>query len=186
MRLGWDLTLGLVIIISIISTFLWVTPAQAVTITDLGLNCAGAAVGGIITNVSCLGQGLFLDARVTGWPANGDPLDAAPVGRFALTVDEALIGEEIRTLPTQLGPCFLCSDPPFFTGLGMGWRLPLDALCAEGCVGDGLASLDFVGGRDPSIAFTLDVPTPEPTTLLLFGTTVAGLGVSAWRRRCWA
>jgi len=120
MRLGWDLTLGLVIIISIISTFRWVTPAQAVTITDLGLNCAGAAVGGIITNVSCLGQGLFLDARVTGWPANGDPLDAAPVGRFALTLDEALIGEEIRTLPTQLGPCFLCSDPPFFTGLGMG------------------------------------------------------------------
>jgi hypothetical protein len=26
-------------------------------------------------------------------------------------------------------------------------------------------------------------PTPEPVTLLLFGTTAAGLGVSAWRRR---
>jgi hypothetical protein len=26
-------------------------------------------------------------------------------------------------------------------------------------------------------------PTPEPTTLLLFGTTMAGLGLARWRRR---
>ncbi|MEK8036640.1 MAG: hypothetical protein AAB226_07880 [candidate division NC10 bacterium] len=37
--------------------------------------------------------------------------------------------------------------------------------------------MDFVGGLDPP------VPVPEPTTFLLWGTTVAGLGLIRWRRR---
>jgi hypothetical protein len=29
----------------------------------------------------------------------------------------------------------------------------------------------------------LDLATPEPTTLLLFGTTAAGLGLARWRQK---
>jgi PEP-CTERM motif len=32
----------------------------------------------------------------------------------------------------------------------------------------------------------LSEPTPEPTTLFLFGTVATGLGIAAWRRRCHA
>ncbi len=60
---------------------------------------------------------------------------------------------------------------------------PLDTICNPGCTGDGLASLNLIGGSDPSIAFTLDVPTPEPTTLLFFATMAPGLLIAAWRRR---
>ena len=162
----------------ILALLLLAAPAEAVQITDLRLNCAGLDIfGGIVHNVSCEGQGLFLDAVVTGFPVS-----SSPVVRFALALDGAEIASETRTLPADLGPI-----PGFpgehYTGLGMGWRLPLDTICNLGCTGDGLASLNLIGGSDPSIAFTLDVPTPEPTTLLFFATMAPGLLIAAWRRR---
>jgi hypothetical protein len=37
-----------------------------------------------------------------------------------------------------------------------------------------------------TLLFTPDIdlaPIPEPATLLLFGTTAAGIGIARWRRR---
>lgn len=155
------------------------TPAQAVQITDLRLLCGGREVRGVITSVACGGGGLWLDALATGFP-----VAEAPVVRFALTLDGVLIGEETRTLPTDLGPILQAGNPtgsglPHYTGLGMGWALPLP--CGAGCTGSAVASIGLVGGSDPEVAFELDVPTPEPTTLLLVGSSFTVLGW--WLRR---
>ena len=47
-----------------------------------------------------------------------------------------------------------------------------------------LTTLDgatFLNGR--TFAFDLLQPAPEPTTLLLFGTTAAALGMARWRQK---
>ena len=147
-------------------------------ISDLRLLCGGTPVSGVVTNVRCDGDGLLFDAVATGWPVAD-----APIVRFALTLYGVLAGERVLTLPSgDLGPIPGSTDGQHYTGLGLGWRLPLDEFCHEGCVAKAVASIDLVGGSDPSIAFTLEVPTPEPATLLLFGTTAAGLGITVARR----
>ena len=58
---------------------------------------------------------------------------------------------------------------------------PLDGwlrISEIGNFGDGRLEVDFVGGLDPAA-----LATPEPTTLLLWGTTAAGLVFARWRRR---
>jgi hypothetical protein len=43
---------------------------------------------------------------------------------------------------------------------------------------------DFTGTMTPLITEVSDLAAiPEPTTLLLFGTTLAGVGLAQWRRR---
>lgn len=158
---------------------LFTTPAQAVQISGLALNCAGAwlAPGAPITSTGCGGQGLWLDAVVTGFP-----VPTPPIFRFALTVDGRLLGEAVRTLPVALPPCPGCQYGPE-SGFGIGWRLPLDDLCREGCTGAAVASLALIGGSDPDVAFALDVPTPEPATLLLVGSALTWIGWRLRRRR---
>lgn len=46
--------------------------------------------------------------------------------------------------------------------------------------------VNLTGSTDNSISdvqITFLSPTPEPATLLLFGTTAAGLGLARWRQR---
>lgn len=157
---------------ALLLALLLAAPAEAVQITDLRLNCAGTWLepGATVTNASCGGQGLWLDARVSGFPVAVDP-----VMRFALTVDGQLLGEDIRTLPAHLGPIYGTPWMEYDTA-GMGWRLPLH--CDQGCTGQAVASFAILGGEDPDVPFTLDVPTPEPTTLLLLGTALVALGVA--------
>lgn len=150
-------------------------PAAAVQIDELALNCAGTFLGpgAVVDNVGCQGQGLYFIARLSGWP-----VPEAPVIQFRLLVDGVEAGGELRTLPGgDLGPVFGSTDNQHYTGLGVGWRLPLDALCQEGCVARAVASLELIGGEAQEVAFALNVPTPEPTTLLLLATTGAGLGL---------
>ena len=156
-------------------------PAAAGQITDLALNCAGVwlELGVTVTNVICFGEGLFLDARV--FPASTTlptPL------RFMLSLDGAFAGERLLDLPAliDLPPCPGC-DGGRYTGFGVGWRLPLDDFCHEGCTAAAVAGLAVLGGEASEVAFALDVPTPEPATLLLLATTAAGPGLVRWYRR---
>jgi len=106
-------------------------PAEAVQITDLRLNCAGVDIfGGTVHNVSCQGEGLFLDAVVRGFP-----VATAPVVRFALALDGVEIASDTRTLQADLGPIFGSNTGEHYTAEGMGWRLPLDSICNPGCTG---------------------------------------------------
>jgi hypothetical protein len=147
------------------------TPAHALQITDLRLNCDGVwlAPGVTLTNTSCQGQGVWLDAIVGPFPV------PAPVTiRFALTLDGVLAGEEFRVLEN------IDAGAPY-TALGMGWRLPLDGCCVGQLV-HALASLEIIGGPDPGVEFTLAVPTPEPMTMALVGVTLFTVGWVARRR----
>jgi hypothetical protein len=68
------------------------------------------------------------------------------------------------------------ADPRFFdmvmTGAGGGERNDLSAL-----------DILLMGQLSAFDDLNPDLATPEPTTLLLFGTTAAGLGLARWRRR---
>jgi hypothetical protein len=101
------------------------------------------------------------------------------------TLDGVLVAEDVRVLPTDLtvaaGPCPSCPEG-HYTGIGMGWRLPLDDCCI-GRVVEAVGSLDVLGGEHAAVAFTLAVPTPEPVTMALLGSTLAAAGWVAKRRR---
>jgi len=154
------------------------TPAHAVQVTSLRLNCNGTwyDAGGVITNRVCR-EGLFLAALVSGFPVADDP-----TVRFALAINGTEIASETRTLPAHLGPVYGEAWHEYST-LGIFWNLPLDSLCRPGCTAEGVASLTILGGLDPEVPFTLAVPTPEPATLLMVGTTLALIGWRARRRR---
>lgn len=87
---------------------------------------------------------------------------------------------------------------PFVAQAGTQYWLSIQASTAEfppfwgwvfGTGGDGTMAQDFNGVRtffDNDQAFNLSAPStvPEPVSLLLLGTSMAGLGLGArWRRR---
>jgi hypothetical protein len=152
-------------------------PAGALTLHDVVLRCASVVLAPtpLVTNVTCEGQGLWLTARVSGFP-----VPQAPTVEWALVLDGVLAATETRTLPADLGPIVGATDGQHYDTLGMGWRLPLDGCCA-GRVVPAVARV-AIGPDAPALAFTLVEPTPEPATLLLVATT-AGLLGWRWGRR---
>ena len=74
------------------------TPAHAVQITQVALNCAGDRLpaGVTVHTLTCMGQGLWLGATVGGFPVETDPTI-----RFALTVNGVELGSLLHTLPAH-------------------------------------------------------------------------------------
>lgn len=110
---------------------------------------------------------------------------------------------DIIAPPFQVGPTFTLQEP--FAFLGSFTHFDPQAVTTEPLVGNGTVTLNLfqstcgiVGGgigggagscnnilawEMGSLSYDFAAPTPEPTTLLLWGTSAAGLGLARWRRR---
>jgi hypothetical protein len=105
-------------------------------------------------------------------------INAEVIGRVA-NINAPLVspsgGNNVAPFDHHDGPVQKANGPPW----ALQGALRIEFLEAMATDGSGLGTGDRISlGSDIGIA-----PTPEPTTLLLFGTTAAGLGLARWRQR---
>jgi hypothetical protein len=158
-----------------LSLLLVATPAAAVSIRDYHASslCAAGPVadGAVLVGDWCASHSLFVSALIGPFPSV-----EVPVLHFTATADGGVIADQVRVLPTDLGP--------FYDTLGVAFDVPLEADCCRGHAVQIVATLALIGGDNPSIALTVNDPVPEPATLILVTTTLAALGWRIRRRRC--
>lgn len=113
----------------------------------------------------------------------GGQLVSADQPRFTLT----FTAPTLFAPPLNVAPIVALTTPVSVEGsfVHLGVVEQLGATATATIVLGRLPNCGSVGACWDSVSASYDLtPTPEPTTLLLFGTTMAGLGMARWWKRC--
>jgi PEP-CTERM motif-containing protein len=108
------------------------------------------------------------------------PQPESPFFRATAYLDGVLIAHRESLLPADLGPCPGC-PLGHYTHLGVGFEIPLPDACCYFAPHPLVIDLTLPNDHASFQGSVLE-QTPEPATLVLLGTALAGIGLRARRK----